>query len=310
MTPALRRPGRESIAGPSRECDRLAPLMAEERADHIIRDAEGAKARILTTPGRNVFDNGYLNSVMMDDDFMLVGSHVDEVTYTKIIEGKYVDFGKLIPWDKVIVEEDQRLEMVIRGGCTFWVPPNEGTNINGFAKWEQAFRAFSNIYTKQFPGRAAELIEYNHIIHSISSVYIWDNVYNYDKDFRIHKSKNPNRSWSVILQHSWSLRLCDKAPRGDTSFQHGSGSKSNNNSKSTDPCHRYNKGKCNFGTSCRYEHKCSYCFKYGHTILNCRKLQADLECGAVTRASPQQNSRSTDKRDSVPKDRQPQSNGS
>ena len=89
------------------------------RADMSIREAEAAKARILTTPGSppNLVNNDFLRSVMMDDDFMLVGSQVDEITYTKIIEGKYVNFGKLIPKDRETVEEDQRLEMVIRGGA-------------------------------------------------------------------------------------------------------------------------------------------------------------------------------------------------
>ena len=35
-----------------------------------------------------------------------------------------------------------------------------------------------------------------------------------------------------------------------------------------------------FGTSCRYEHRCSYCFRMGHPIVTCRKLQADRERGA------------------------------
>ena len=99
----------------------------------------------------------------------------------------------------VLAEEDQRLEMVIRGGHTFYVPVKESTAISSFGKWEQAFRVFSNIYTKANPHRASELIEYNHIIHTISLCYIWDNVYLYDKDFRMHIARNPDRNWSIIL---------------------------------------------------------------------------------------------------------------
>ena len=229
---------------------------------------------------------------MIDDEYMLVGAHVDEATYNKIIEGKYVDFGKLIPHDRIAVEEDQRLEMIIRGGKTYWVPATETTSISNVIKWEQAFRVYSNIYTKQFPLCASKLIEYNHVIHSISSVYTWDNVYSYDKDFHIHMGKNPNCNWSIILQHSWSLRLRDKISRQDNSsgFNHNNNHKSGGG-KSSDPCRRYNKGKCNFGPSCRYDHKCSYCFKFGHTILNCRKLQADRECGTVCKHFERTNDR-------------------
>ena len=35
------------------------------------------------------------------------------------------------------------------------------------------------------------------------------------------------------------------------------------------------RGKCNFGATCKYEHRCSYCFKFGHSVLNCRKAASD-----------------------------------
>ena len=131
------------------EARQLPPITPEERADRILWDAEAAKAHIITTPGKNSFhNNDYIQSFMIDDEYMLVGAHVDEATYNKIIEGKYVDFGKLIPHDRIAVEEDQRLEMIIRGGKTYWVPATETTSISNVIKWEQAFRVYSNIYTK------------------------------------------------------------------------------------------------------------------------------------------------------------------
>ena len=62
----------------------------------------------------------------------------------------------------------------------------ETVTINSFSKWEQAFRIFSNIYTKEHPNRASELIQYNHVIHTIASTYTWENVYAYDRQFRMH----------------------------------------------------------------------------------------------------------------------------
>ena len=139
-----------------------------------------------------------------------VGGHIDEGLYAKIKNGEYVDFSKLVPRDKIIAEEDQHLEMIIQGGRTFYIPVSEGANINGFAKWEQAFRVYANIYTKENPQRSSEMIEYNHVIHTISSTYVWDNVYQYDKEFRMHMARNPEHSWAIILQQAWSLRLKDK----------------------------------------------------------------------------------------------------
>ena len=42
-----------------------------------------------------------------------------------------------------------------------------------------------------------------------------------------------------------------------------------------DFCRRFNRGRCTFGKTCRYEHRCTYCFKFGHGFHNCRKAAAD-----------------------------------
>ena len=45
--------------------------------------------------------------------------------------------------------------------------------------------------------------------------------------------------------------------------------------KVSEPCRSFNRGKCNFGSNCKYEHRYSYCYKYGHGAVNCRKAQGD-----------------------------------
>ena len=42
---------------------------------------------------------------------------------------------------------------------------------------------FANVYTKEFPSRANELIQYNHVIYMASMSYTWENVYMYDREF-------------------------------------------------------------------------------------------------------------------------------
>ena len=127
--------------------------------------------------------NEYVHSAMVDENFLLVAAHVDEGTRKKITEGGYVDFAKLIPRDKVLEEEDGQMQIVVKDGQTYFVPIQESTAIKSYAKWEQAFRVFSDIYTRAHPHRSGELIQYNHIIHTISHTYVWDNVYKYDKEF-------------------------------------------------------------------------------------------------------------------------------
>ena len=47
----------------------------------------------------------------------------------------------------------------------------------------------------------------------------------------------------------------------------------------SEPCKRYNQGFCPYGSSCKFEHRCVYadCLRFGHSILNCRKLAADRD---------------------------------
>ena len=47
--------------------------------------------------------------------------------------------------------------------------------------------------------------------------------------------------------------------------------------KISEPCRCFNRGKCSFGSNCKCEHHCSYCFKFGHGSVNCRKATADRE---------------------------------
>ena len=261
-------------------------LSPEEKAQKMIMEAEMAKAKILSTPGENCNVKGANResfpgtpATFVDENYIVVSAHIDESMMAKIMKGDYVDFGKLLPRDK-LMDEEGRMEMYVRNGKTFWMPINTGVNITSFTKWEQAFCVFSNIYTKANPQRAAELIEYNHIIHMIAQTYLWENVYGYDKDFRRHMARHPERSWSIILQQAWALRLRDKiAAQSFNSYVNNSNGNTTpqGRPKVSEPCRRFNKGRCNFGTNCRYEHHCSYCFKYGHTNLTCRKAHADRE---------------------------------
>ena len=50
------------------------------------------------------------------------------------------------------------MEIVNHNGKTYFVPAvnSDPTGISNFSRWEQAFRVFSNIYTRRYPSRAAE----------------------------------------------------------------------------------------------------------------------------------------------------------
>ena len=215
--------------------------------------------------------NNYIHSAMIDESYKMMGAHVDEGMRQKIQSFAYVDLARLLPRDRIIDEEDNRLTWIQKNGQPWLVPAVdvEGTSntngINSYSKWHIAFRIYSDSLTSKFPAKASELIQYEHIIYTASQTYAWQNVYLYDKDFRIHISKNPLRTWMVILQLAWNMRLKDRVS-SDFNYVRGS-----NSSNKREPCRRFQRGKCNYGINCKFEHRCTICTKFGHGAYMCRK---------------------------------------
>ena len=219
---------------------------------------------------------GKIHSHNFDQEYMVIGGHLDSNLQERLINFEYVDFSRLIPCDRVNKLEDNRFELVMRGGSTFFAPvaDRDCTNISNFSRWEQAFRIYSNVLTKVYPAKASELIQYNHTIYTAALTFTWENVYHYDKEFRMHISKFPQRSWSVILQQAWSMCLKDRVKNGEEGKGGGNttGPGGPGRSKVNEPCKRYNKGKCTYGKNCIYEHRCAVpkCRKFGHGAHICR----------------------------------------
>ena len=166
----------------------------------------------------------------------------------------------------------------------FWGPVQDGTTVGSFARWEQAFRVFSNVYLRVHPQKAAELVQYNHIIHNASQTFVWDNVYSYDKDIAVF----PSCSWGIILQQAWIFRLKEKL-RGEHGHSQGHVASSEGNKYETVNrdrlCHRFNKGKSTYGANCKFDHRCKYCGKWGHGVTICRKLKAEKGGNGEARVS-------------------------
>ena len=94
----------------------------EKIVDGIVKDMELSEARVYDVPG-NHSNSDFIHSMMVHQNYFSVALHVDCATKTKIIEGQYVDFAKLIPKDRVIAEEDNWVQLVIKGGNTFLCRP-------------------------------------------------------------------------------------------------------------------------------------------------------------------------------------------
>ena len=172
----------------------------QARAELMIKEAERSKAKIFEVPGKNIdilnskpIDKMILYSLLLDEEYPSVGGHLDQQIIEKIRRGKYVDFAKLLSKDRSDIEDNHRMELVNRGGYSYYMPvaEKEKTKITSIYLWDAAFHVFAKIYTQAYPHRSPELIEYSHNIHEISETYVWKNVYKYDREFRLHMERNP-----------------------------------------------------------------------------------------------------------------------
>ena len=246
---------------------------AEQHAEDLIREAEKSKARMHEVPGKLPQfinkDHAFIHSALVDQNYLTVASHISKSLKEKIQGFEYVDFSKLLPRDKVIDEDDDRMTWVNKGGFPMMVPASdrEATGaITSITKWDQAFRVYSDILTTRHPNKINELLQYSHVISTAAQSYTWTNVYSYDRAFRIHISEYPARSWGVILQQAWNMRLVDKIKKeGGGTYTQGTGS------NKQDHCRRFQRGKCTYGLNCIYEHRCTICKKWGHGAHICRK---------------------------------------
>ena len=128
----------------------------EEIADKTIREVEQTKAQVFDVPGEKNnqlvgvnqplmagLSQNYIHSMFVDENYCLVVAHVDATIKAKIVKGQYIDFSKLVPKDRVWTEEDHRVQLIMKGGSTYFVPANDGsTSITSIHRWDQAFCVF------------------------------------------------------------------------------------------------------------------------------------------------------------------------
>ena len=262
----------------SRRDDETAHTTIQSQANQVVKEAEASRARMIAMPGKEqmVVDYNIMQyrqqATIVDESYLVIGNQIDESLCRKIINHEYIDFVKLLNRDRLASHENTHMVLVSRGGSTYFVPVSDTTGtISNFGRWEQAFRAFSNVYIQAYPARVTELIQYNHLIYTASLSLIWENVYRYDKEFRMHLSNFPHRNWGVILQQAWSIYLKDRIQRNDDK---GGGSAEPNYAKKKEICKRFNKRKCTSGYKCNYDHRCLICGKFGHGVHICRNKKA------------------------------------
>lgn len=247
--------------------------MYRERADSVIRDLHMNKADLAKPSGE--CSEFMLASLIRDFKHFHLTSHVDKKIKERVKEQDFtIDFRRLLPRSRSKIRYDERMQVVHDEGNTYFVPAGERDlkEILGYKTWETAFKVFMGLFNQHWPERMQELLQYSYVIQTASNNHPWESVYNYDIAFREIMTEQPNTHWGVISQQTWTLEFGENSVRhgvpqaAATQPQQGKGKKVGSN-----PCWRFNKGKCTFGENCEYDHRCSHCGKRGHGRHECFK---------------------------------------
>ena len=285
---------------------------AQTRSEQAILEAEKFKAQIAEPTGKQIFENfapsitsvrqtdvvdriptNVINPIMgnglSDDDFFHITCHIDEQLRQKIERGQFVDLDRLLPKERFggsferNTESGNPMQWIQNEYGTYLVPAKKTNKINGFKRWEQAFRVYATIYCGENPNRSREVWQYISVINTAANSYVWDNVYNYDIIFRQLMEFNPARSWAVTYTQMWNLSMKQSLSSVSNNMNGGRTSgggmiiPSQNGRPGrkikSDYCWSFNRGEpCKFGKNCKFKERCSYCDSPSHGIYTCFKL--------------------------------------
>ena len=110
---------------------RTPPVVRPGPNDLMICEAEAAKARMIPTSGNPyILDTGAGQvtrptdhlSMHVDEQYRLMGTHIDQSLKAKILNFEYVDFARLIPKDRITKEDNHCVELVSKGGVHLLCP--------------------------------------------------------------------------------------------------------------------------------------------------------------------------------------------
>lgn len=236
----------------------------------------------------------FRQAFMIDQKHSVLGAHVDYCIREAIQRGDYINLARLLPKDTVVPDDDlDRYHMVGADGHSYYVKRSDEVNkdlglpITSLARWDEAFRTYSAIYLERHPWKATQLAEYVNYIHRQAATFIWGNVYNYDILFRRIMITDPERDWDIVnyryAMEQFTDRLVDR-PRNN--FQNSSSGGFKRKVHKRDPCWRFNRtGKCKFGNSCTFDHRCAGCGALDHGQHEC-KAKRDKPAPSPPSAKP------------------------
>ena len=276
------------------------PATAMEAANKLLVEQEKYKAGIAAPKGMIPIDDNVrmLRQLDPDDDFFHVTCHIDNALQVRIQNGEFVELERLLPHDRSGFDHgfpnaENVMELVSRGGQTYFAPARDRAKINNVRKWDQAFRIYVAIYSEANLSRAVEIWQYIYVIHKAASVYNWDNVSFYDQTFRQLMATKPWRSWSKTYVQAWNVAMNEPITKSNFNSEKFAGNKSEHSWRD-DCCWKFNKNKCKKSAqACDFDHRCTYCGGWYHNFLNCRKRKNSSGNGNSNGGNPSNGNKHT-----------------
>ena len=79
------------------------------KPEQMLKDAEASWAWLIATPGNDnelVYNSNHAWAAVVDENYLVIGVHLDASLKQKIINHEYIDFARLVPKDKITCEDD------------------------------------------------------------------------------------------------------------------------------------------------------------------------------------------------------------
>ena len=163
---------------------------------------------------------------------------------------------------------------------------NQGTTIESFDIWLEAWTIYENLLLEKYPTRHKELSRYRDIIHKANRKYLWSSVYSYDVHFHLNAALDPDTRLDVLdttlfttlLNSSPCQRckspdylICDCPFCAKSAMEENQSSKKSGTCQSTwkfekwftdtgnEGCNLFQRNACNQGKECKRAHVCKAC---------------------------------------------------
>ena len=137
--------------------------------------------------------------------------------------------------------------------------------VRNFNDWLVAFCNYMTIFLAKHPSKGPQMAQYITIIREQDRLHPWHRVYNYDIAFQEEIQANFNQDWGNLDNVLFAAHVISPACAqfNATNTQ----ASPSTITKTKESCKKYNGGRCNFRSKCKYQHKCTICRKFYHPTL-------------------------------------------